>query len=148
MGDAREHLAQARFRVQTGEFCCADQAVDRCCALASGIRSTKQEFKLEVEKHLTGQETEPWEIIYFKVCKNQLPTIKQPLGTAGLMLGNDRSRGYWLEMICADFLVGASLESDDQSPVVVPLLKLVRAPLLGMSSAGPFEMMRASSNPF
>jgi hypothetical protein len=26
----------------------------------------KEEFKREVERHLTGQETEPWEIIYFK----------------------------------------------------------------------------------
>ena len=30
------------------------------------------------------------------------------------MLGTDKSRGYCLEMICADFLAGASL--DDQNP--------------------------------
>jgi hypothetical protein len=71
----------------------------------------KEEFKREVEKHLTGQETEPWEMIYFKVYKSQLPVIEQALDTAGLMLGNDKSRGYCLEMICADFLAGASLES-------------------------------------
>jgi hypothetical protein len=70
----------------------------------------KEEFKREVEKHLTVQETEPWEIIYFKVYKSQLPVIEQALETAGLMLGNDESRGYCLEMICADFLAGASLE--------------------------------------
>jgi hypothetical protein len=28
--------------------------------------------------------------------------------TAALMLGSDRSRGYCLEMICADFLAGAN----------------------------------------
>ena len=32
----------------------------------------KEEFKHEVEKHLTGKETEPWEILYFKVYKSQL----------------------------------------------------------------------------
>jgi hypothetical protein len=30
--------------------------------------------------------------------------IEQALETAGLMLGSDKSRGYCLEMICADFL--------------------------------------------
>jgi hypothetical protein len=73
----------------------------------------KEEFKREVEKHLTGQETEPWEIIYFKVYKSQLPVIEQALETATLMLGSDKSRGYCLEMICADFLAGASLDSGD-----------------------------------
>jgi len=29
------------------------------------------------------------------------------------MLGSDNSRGYCLEMICADFLAGANLESGD-----------------------------------
>ena len=33
----------------------------------------KQEFKQEVEKELTGQETEPWEIVYFKLYKSQIP---------------------------------------------------------------------------
>src|SRR3989454_1686251 len=33
----------------------------------------KEEFKREVERNLTGQETEPWEIIYFKLYKSQLP---------------------------------------------------------------------------
>ena len=73
----------------------------------------KEEFKREVEKHLTGQEMEPWEIIYFKIYKSQLPVIERALETAGSMLGNDKSRGYCLEMICADFLAGASLESGE-----------------------------------
>jgi hypothetical protein len=29
------------------------------------------------------------------------------------MLGTDKSRGYCLEMICADFLAGANLENVD-----------------------------------
>ena len=70
----------------------------------------KEDFKQEVEKELTGQETEPWEIIYFKFYRSQLPVIEQALETAALMLGSDRSRGYCLEMICADFLAGANLD--------------------------------------
>jgi hypothetical protein len=69
----------------------------------------KEGFKSEVERHLTGRETEPWEIIYFKIYKSQLPIIEKALETAGLMLGSAKSRSYCLEMICADFLAGASL---------------------------------------
>src|SRR5207244_3913207 len=73
----------------------------------------KDEFRSEVEKELTGKETEPWEIIYFKVYKSQTPIIEQAIETAALMLGSDRSRGYCLEMICADFLAGANLDNGD-----------------------------------
>ena len=61
-----------------------------------------------MERFLTGKESEPCELLYFKVYKSQLPVIEQALETAGLMLGTDKSRGYCLEMICADFLAGAS----------------------------------------
>ena len=70
-----------------------------------------EDFKREVEKELTGEETEPWEIIYFKLYKSQIPVIEQAIETAALMLGTDTSRGYCLEMICADFLAGANLEA-------------------------------------
>ena len=71
----------------------------------------KEEFKRAVERELTGRETEPWEIIYFKLYKSQIPVIEQALETAALMLGSDKSRGYCLEMICADFLAGANLDN-------------------------------------
>ncbi|MGB7022519.1 MAG: hypothetical protein WBD73_01865 [Candidatus Acidiferrales bacterium] len=48
---------------------------------------SKEEFKREVEKHLTGKDTEPWELLYFKVYKSQLQVIEQALEIAGLMLG-------------------------------------------------------------
>jgi hypothetical protein len=32
-----------------------------------------------------------------------------------MMLGTDKSRGYCLEMICADFLAGATLDNEHQS---------------------------------
>ena len=73
----------------------------------------KEQFKLAVEKELTGKETEPWEIVYFKLYQSQIPVIEQALETASLMLGSDRSRGYCLEMICADFLAGAHLDQDN-----------------------------------
>src|SRR5271168_3090895 len=78
---------------------------------------SKEEFQREVERHLTGRDSEPWEIIYFKVYKSQLPVIEQALETAALMLGSDKSRGYCLEMICADFLAGAHL--DDANPEIL-----------------------------
>jgi hypothetical protein len=68
-----------------------------------------------VEKELTGRETEPWEIIYFKLYQSQIPVIEQAIDTAAAMLGTNKSRGYCLEMICADFLAGASLDNDDPS---------------------------------
>jgi hypothetical protein len=71
----------------------------------------KEEFRREVEKELTGQDSEPWEIIYFKLYKSQIPVIEQAIETAALMLGSDKARGYCLEMICADFLAGANLDS-------------------------------------
>jgi hypothetical protein len=85
----------------------------------------KEEFKREVEKHLTGRESEPWEILYFKAYKSQLPVIEQALETAALMLGSDKSRGYCLEMICADFLAGVSLETGNQDALLSALTRLV-----------------------
>ncbi|HSZ01579.1 MAG TPA: hypothetical protein VK788_18920 [Terriglobales bacterium] len=39
------------------------------------------QFKHEVEKELTGQDTEATEIIYFKFYKSQIPIIARMLGT-------------------------------------------------------------------
>jgi hypothetical protein len=66
-----------------------------------------------VERYLTGKETEAWEIIYFKLYKSQLPVVERALEIAALMLGSDKSRGYSLEMICADFLAGAELQAGE-----------------------------------
>jgi hypothetical protein len=84
----------------------------------------KDEFKRVVERHLTGQETEPWEIIYFKLYKSQLPVIEQALETAALMLGSDKARGYCLEMICADFLAGANLETGEPDQLLLAMDRL------------------------
>src|SRR5438270_13554960 len=69
------------------------------------------QFKHEVEKELTGKDEEPSELIYFKLYKSQIPVIEQAIDTAALMLGSDKSRGYCREMICADSVAGANLDS-------------------------------------
>jgi hypothetical protein len=93
------------------------QAFDCATWLHKAREMPKEQFKQEVEKELTGKETEPWEIIYFKLYKSQLPVVEQAIETAALMLGSDKSRGYCLEMICADFLAGANL--DHENPAIL-----------------------------
>jgi hypothetical protein len=83
----------------------------------------KEQFKHEVEKELTGQDTEPAEIIYFKLYKSQIPVIEQAIETAALMLGSDKSRGYCLEMICADFLAGANLDKGNSHVLLQSILR-------------------------
>jgi hypothetical protein len=73
----------------------------------------KDEFKREVEKELTGKDSEPSDLIDFKVYRIQIPVIDRAIETAALILGSDKSRGYCLEMICADFLAGANLDGSD-----------------------------------
>ena len=70
-------------------------------------------------------ETEPWEIIYFKLYKSQLAVVEKALETAALMLGSDKSRGYCLEMICADFLAGARLEGVNPESLLCSLNRLI-----------------------
>ncbi|HXZ81939.1 MAG TPA: hypothetical protein VEG30_18565, partial [Terriglobales bacterium] len=86
----------------------------------------KEEFKAEVERELTGRDTEPSELMYFKIYKSQMPVIEQALDTAALMLGSDKSRGYCLEMICADFLAGAHLEEANPTVLLSSTLRLFR----------------------
>lgn len=84
----------------------------------------REEFQREVERHLTGQETEPWELIYFKIYKSQMLVVEQALETAALMLGTDKSRGYCLEMICADFLAGANLQNGNPNDFLLSVHRL------------------------
>jgi hypothetical protein len=86
----------------------------------------KEEFKQEVERELTGQETEPWEMVYFKLYKSQIPIVEQAIEAAALMLGSDKSRGYCLEMICADFLAGANLENENHEVLLQSALRFFK----------------------
>jgi hypothetical protein len=86
----------------------------------------REEFKREVDRYLTRKDTEPWEILYFKAYKDQLPVMEQALETAGLLLGSDKSRGYCLEIICAGLLAGVSLEEDNRNALLPCFSRLVR----------------------
>jgi hypothetical protein len=103
----------------------------------------REEFKREVERHLTGQETEPWEMLYFKVYKSQLAVIEQALETAALMLGSDKARGYCLEMICADFLAGANLDAPSSKSFLPTVHRLYS--LLPESDRTNFSQPRSAS---
>ncbi len=86
----------------------------------------KEDFKKAVEKELTGKETEPWEIVYFKLYQSQMPVVEKAIETAALMLGSDRSRGYCLEMICADFLAGANLDNGDPETLLFSMKRFFK----------------------
>jgi hypothetical protein len=89
-----------------------------------GNEMPREEFKREVERYVTGKDSEPWDLIYFKLYRSQLPVIEQALGAASLMLGGDKCRGYCLEMICADFLAGVGLEAENSDLILVALNRL------------------------
>jgi len=83
-------------------------------------------FRREVERELTGEDKEPWEIVYFKLYKSQISVIDRALETAALMLGSERSRSYCLEMICADFLAGANLDNGDPETLLFSMTRFFR----------------------
>lgn len=87
---------------------------------------SKEDFQQAVERELTGKIAEPWEIVYFKLYESQIPVIDRALETAALMLGSDRSRGYCLEMICADFLAGANLDGGDPATLLFSMTRFFR----------------------
>ena len=86
----------------------------------------KDDFRREVERKLTGEDTEPWEVVYFKLYKSQTSVIDRALETAALMLGSDKSRSYCLEMICADFLAGANLDNGDPETLLFSMTRFFR----------------------
>ena len=59
--------------------------------------------------------------------------VERALEIAALMLGTDKSRGYSLEMICADFLAGAAPETDNSAQ--------------GHESAAPMDCAAATYEP-
>jgi hypothetical protein len=86
----------------------------------------KEVFRREVERKLTGEDKEPWEIVYFKLYKSQILVVDRALETAALMLGSDKSRSYCLEMICADFLAGANLDNGDPETLLFSMARFFR----------------------
>ncbi len=78
----------------------------------------KDKFHDEIEKLLTGS-SESSDLVYFKLYKSQIPVIEQALEIAARMLGSDRSRGYCLELICADFLAGAGPHLENEQKILL-----------------------------
>ena len=87
---------------------------------------SKEDFQQAVERELTGKVTEPWEIVYFKLYESQTAVVERAIETAALMLGSDRSRGYCLEMICADFLAGANLDNGDPETLLYSVMRFFK----------------------
>jgi hypothetical protein len=58
--------------------------------------------------------------------KSQIPIIDQAIETAALMLGTDKSRGYCMEMICADFLAGANVENEKREVLLQSALRFFK----------------------
>jgi hypothetical protein len=81
--------------------------------------SSKEELKEEVHRYFTGEDLEPYEMVYFKLFESQLPIIERALYVAARMAGTERSRGYCLELICADFLAGRTEESSPEETLLV-----------------------------
>jgi hypothetical protein len=58
----------------------------------------KEKFQQEVDHHLNGPESEPWEIVSFTLYRSQMPVAENALKN----MANSRSRARCLELICAD----------------------------------------------
>ena len=67
----------------------------------------KEWFQQEMEKELTGRETEPWEV-YFKLYKSQMPVVEQAIGRAALTLGTGSVAA---SKICSDIAVSRHIDS-------------------------------------
>lgn len=54
-----------------------------------------------------------------------MPVMGRTIETAALILGRDQSRGYRLEMICAD-LTGANLDNGDPEALLFPMTRFFK----------------------
>ena len=78
-----------------------------------------EELQEAVHKYFTGEDYEPYEMVYFKLFESQLPVVERALYVASRMVGTEKSRGYCLELICADFLAGRGEESSPEEILMV-----------------------------
>ena len=72
-----------------------------------------------MHKYFTGEDYEPYEMVYFKLFESQLPVVGRALYVASRMVGTERSRGYCLELVYADFLAGRTEESTPEEILLV-----------------------------
>jgi len=84
-GSGADEVAGASQTSQEGQL-----ALLLCSLVAPGTYDAQEQFTREVEKELTGKDTEPWEIVYFKLHQSQMPVIERAIETASLMLGSNQ----------------------------------------------------------
>jgi hypothetical protein len=96
---------------------------DSAAWMRSAETLSKQQLKDKVDLEISGGE-EPSELIYFRIYRSQMKVIDEAIEAAGLMLGSDYSRGYCLEMICADFLAGVAALPDHRVHLPKAILQL------------------------
>jgi hypothetical protein len=77
-----------------------------------------------LERHVNGQTGRAMGAALFTVYRSQPSVIKQAVETAASMLRSDKSRGYMLEMTCADFLAGANVDRGNPDALMAPLDRL------------------------
>ncbi len=103
----------------------AGRGFDSATWLHRAQESTKEELKEAVHKYFTGADYDTYEKVYFKLYESQLPVLERALYVASRMVGTEKSRGYCLELICADFLAGRGDESTPEEILMV-IHRLVR----------------------
>jgi hypothetical protein len=69
---------------------------------------------------------EPMSVLGLKSCHGRVLQNRVEGENSALMLGSDRSRGYCLEMICADFLAGANLDNGDPETLLFSMTRFFR----------------------
>jgi hypothetical protein len=86
----------------------------------------KEEFKQGVERELTGTGNRTLGSYLFQAI--QEPAAGGRVGDRDRRLdaGTDKSRGYCLEMICADFLAGANLENENPEVLLQSALRFFK----------------------
>lgn len=106
--------------------------------LRTARQSSKEELKQKVHQYFTGEDFEPYEMVYFKLFETQLPVVERALFVASRMVGTEKSRGYCLELVCADFLAGRGEESTPEEILMVidRLIRLLPPEHSGVSKAG------------
>jgi hypothetical protein len=63
-------------------------------------------------------------VVDLYAAARELGVAREASKTAGPMLGRDKSRGYCLEMICADFLAGANIDGTNPEALVLSLQRV------------------------
>ncbi len=73
----------------------------------------KEEFRREVEKDADGKGRGALGVDLLQGVRESDSGHWRAIETAALMLGSDKSGGYCLEMICADFFAGGHMDGSN-----------------------------------